>query len=396
MKYLSKIIEMKGGPTENELTCPQCRSARAVWRCLDCSDKKPKCVFCCRNQHKQEIYHKVEKWNGRCFQRGALWQVGVKIYLGHGGKPCPRSAAALTELSEFASMPHQPGIPSIPSQVANEVGISVAEVMELISDALDAPPHSMTPIGGRVLHVAAEKVGLDEIRLLEYLRSCIAKQAEAASNALQADSDKAAMESELKDGNLDVGGIPLEEDVGGDDDNWEDVDETDSIGNKPRFLPRAPSKDGSGNTFMTVVHTNGFHSLPVVWCVCGDQIQDHDLQLLGRHLYPASYERIKTVFTFACLDDHRYESLECKSSNYQYHNKLRRWTCSQFPDAAPNRYKELCRVARQWRNLKYRKWFWILHNNTGNRGEMALFCPACPQDGINLQPGWEADQEVNP
>jgi hypothetical protein len=125
-------------------------------------------------------------------------------------------------------MPHHPGIPSIPSQVANEVGISVAEVMELISDALDAPPHSMTPIGGRVLHVAAEKVGLDKIRLLEYLRSCIAKQAEAASNALQADSDKAAMESELKDGNLDVGGILLEENVGGDDDNWEDVDETDS------------------------------------------------------------------------------------------------------------------------------------------------------------------------
>jgi hypothetical protein len=27
---------------------------------------------------------------------------------------------------------------------------------------------------------------------------------------------------------------------------------------------------------------------------------------------------------------------------------------------------------------------------------MALFCAACPQDGVNLPPEWEAEQAVNP
>lgn len=31
----------------------------------------------------------------------------------------------------------------------------------------------------------------------------------------------------------------------------------------------------------------------------------------------------------------------------------------------------------------------------GRRGEMALFCAACPQPGINLPDGWEADYSVN-
>jgi hypothetical protein len=35
----------------------------------------------------------MEVWNGRYFAAGALWQVGVKIYLGHQGLPCPEMEA---------------------------------------------------------------------------------------------------------------------------------------------------------------------------------------------------------------------------------------------------------------------------------------------------------------
>lgn len=323
--------------------------------------------------------------------------MGVKIYLGHNGKPCPQSAAALTGFQDYIHMrqDHQQ-YGDILSQVATAMEIPLAELLRSVSDALEHADGSMTEMERKVLNSAAEKAGMNVLDLIHYLNSAILRGAEENADILQADSDKAATDAEVLEGSEDVEGGPLEEDVGGDDDNWEDEDDRPARGDKPRFLPRPPPKDQSGNTFLTVVHTNGFHSLPVVWCVCGDHTQDHDLQLLDQHLYPASYDRIKTVFTFACLDDHRYEYLECKSSHYQYHNKLRRWTCPQFPDAAPNRYKELCRVARQWRNLKYRKWFWLLHNLNGKRGEMALFCAACPQDGINLQEGWEAEQETNP
>ena len=397
MPYLRKIIDMKAGPTNEELTCLQCKSGRAVWRCLDCCNKKPVCVLCCRNNHKQEIYHRVEKWNGRYFQKGALWQVGVKIYLGHDGKPCPRSAAALTGLSEYIQVEqNQRQTGDILNQVAAEMSIPMAEVLAIISDALENTNATMSPMGQKVLNVAAEKAGLDVLDLLHYLKSVISGMAEEQANLLQADSDRAATDAEATEGNETCEGILLEDDVGGDDDNWEDEDERKVTDGNPRFLPTPPPKDHSGNTFLTVVHANGYHSLPVVWCECVDRSQQHDLQLLDQHLYPASYERIKTVFTFACLDDLRYESLECKSSHYQYHNKLRRRTCPQCPEVAPNRYKELCRVARQWRNLKYRKWFWLLHNMNGKRGEMALFCAACPQDSVNLEPGWEKDQEANP
>jgi len=56
-----------------------------------------------------------------------------------------------------------------------------------------------------------------------------------------------------------------------------------------------------------------------------------------------------------------------------------------------NTNAELRRVSRQWQNLKYRKWFWLLDNEQAGRGEMALFCAACPQNGINLPVGWQDD-----
>jgi hypothetical protein len=251
----------------------------------------------------------------------------------------------LEENIHLEQLQNHPG--DILGQVATDIGVPLTEVLKSISDAMEGTTGSMTLLERKVLNLAAEKAGLGVLDLLQYLNSSISRGAEENADALQAASDKAAMEAEVLDGTDDISGIPLEDDVGGDDDNWEDEDERPIRGDIPRFLPRPPPKDQSGNPFLTVVHTNGFHSLPVVWCACADQTQDQDLQLLDHHLYPASYDRIKTVFTFACLDDHRYEYLECKSSHYQYHNKLRRWTCPQFPEAAPNRYKELCRVARQ-------------------------------------------------
>jgi hypothetical protein len=48
------------------------------------------------------------------------------------------------------------------------------------------------------------------------------------------------------------------------------------------------------------------------------------------------------------------------------------------------------RVSRQWRDIKVRKWFGYGHDTDkepGN-GDLAFFCPACPQPGINLPDNW--------
>jgi hypothetical protein len=57
------------------------------------------------------------------------------------------------------------------------------------------------------------------------------------------------------------------------------------------------------------------------------------------------------------------------------------------------------RVSRQWRVLLVKKRFGFGHDRdrTPGPGDLALFCPACPQPGVNLSDNWEEDpdQSVN-
>ena len=49
------------------------------------------------------------------------------------------------------------------------------------------------------------------------------------------------------------------------------------------------------------------------------------------------------------------------------------------------------RVSRQWRDLVNRKHFdWTHKKPESNEivGSLALFCPVCPQPGINLEDHW--------
>jgi hypothetical protein len=48
------------------------------------------------------------------------------------------------------------------------------------------------------------------------------------------------------------------------DDNWKDEDDYIRPKVVPRLYPCHPPHDGAGNPFVTVAHTNGYHSLPVV------------------------------------------------------------------------------------------------------------------------------------
>lgn len=47
-------------------------------------------------------------------------------------------------------------------------------------------------------------------------------------------------------------------------------------------------------------------------------------------------------------------------------------------------------MSRQWRDLKYRKWHGFGHetDREPSTGDLALFCPACPQPGINIPDDW--------
>jgi hypothetical protein len=43
------------------------------------------------------IFHQVEKWNGQFYQQGALWQVRVKIFVGHNGDTCLNNSVQFSD-----------------------------------------------------------------------------------------------------------------------------------------------------------------------------------------------------------------------------------------------------------------------------------------------------------
>ncbi|KAG1863081.1 hypothetical protein F4604DRAFT_1587244, partial [Suillus subluteus] len=143
-------------------------------------------------------------------------------------------------------------------------------------------------------------------------------------------------------------------------------------------------------TPITVVHSSGVFTHVVSWCCCLGSNPQH-LQLLRAGLFPASSTWPRTAFTFEVLDHFLIDALECKTSARSFYEKLTRLTNNAFPDTVPDRYHELMRVSRLWRDLRNRKWFGFGHDTESRPGpgDLTLFCPSCPQPGINMPLHWK-------
>ena len=172
----------------------------------------------------------------------------------------------------------------------------------------------------------------------------------------------------------------------------EDLDfDTAGLSSGEMRVPKG--SDGRGNVWMTLVDITGVHFLPVHFCTCPNAPLRY-IQLLRHALYPVSYDRPQTAFSFRVLDDFDLDNLETKGTAQRYYAKLCRLTNNAFPHAVPDRYRELLRVIREWRNLTARKRAGFigprLEDNVGP-GQLVQFCPTCPDPNTNLPPGWEKD-----
>ncbi|KAG2143570.1 uncharacterized protein EDB93DRAFT_1105234 [Suillus bovinus] len=145
-----------------------------------------------------------------------------------------------------------------------------------------------------------------------------------------------------------------------------------------------PLVTDSDHLAITIVDKSGVHSLSISYCQCPGALS-WDMQLFQAGLFPASFTRPKTAFTFSVLDDFLLDNLECGTSAMNYYSKIRRLTSSIFPLMVPDRYRELMRTARKWHQCKLYKWHGFAHKDDEPKaGDLTLFCPACPQPGINL------------
>ncbi|KAI6032484.1 hypothetical protein EDC04DRAFT_2571944 [Pisolithus marmoratus] len=156
---------------------------------------------------------------------------------------------------------------------------------------------------------------------------------------------------------------------------WEDIN------NIPLHL-RPPL----GSKYLTIVNVTGVHFMLVQACQCVNA-ESYHMQLFHSKLCPSTFTRPSTMFTFAVLDDFLRDNVECGTSGRNYYNKLHRMTSSVFPHLVADRYWELLQAAQQWWVLKLLKWSGF-HDKThwSTEGDLALFCMACPQPGINVSP----------
>jgi hypothetical protein len=346
-EYQSNIEEVLQATLTRETRLPNqviCRSCHietiATWRCTDCVLPDTLCRCCMRNGHMRNPLHRIEHWTGTHFRRAELWEVGVYLRLTHQNEvePCSRLDKQIEVLHTFE----------------NERDI-------LEQDSLSGAGHDTASDDAAGLFAA-------DGRPNPFLHA------------------RPRTKGKVPDDDFD-------DDELSENDAFNDYDPPNAA-HVPDDMPPTPRTDAFNNSYVRVVHTNGIHHLAMVACPCrGDRQIAFDL--IASAFMPASFTRIRTVFSCQLLDHFRLCNLELKASAYQYYNMIRRLTSSTAPADVLNVTHEFRRMVRIWRWIKKLKWAGYGHNKldptTPPKGALANFCPACPQAGINLPKDWKDD-----
>lgn len=85
---------------------------------------------------------------------------------------------------------------------------------------------------------------------------------------------------------------------------------------------------------LIIVSSTGIFKRWVIWCRCPNATKPY-IQLLRAKLFPASFKRPSTAFTFDVLDHFRIDALECKTAAMNFISKLVRISNEAFPADVP-------------------------------------------------------------
>ncbi|KAG1884747.1 hypothetical protein F4604DRAFT_1676839 [Suillus subluteus] len=112
---------------------------------------------------------------------------------------------------------------------------------------------------------------------------------------------------------------------------WEDTDD------EGRYAPGTPGLgEDAPSAEVPLELPETYDGEPDVFVEPGSAAAAQDLpELFKMGLFPASFTRPKTAFTFALLDDFILDNLECRTSAMNYYSKLKRITSSVFPHLVP-------------------------------------------------------------
>ena len=386
-----------------------------------------------RNTHVDMPLHHIEYWTGTFFRAACLWEVGNYILVPHyssGGCLCneltfqkdalevfqqEKDRAEQTRLFQIASSAGFAA--STTDRAASSAGFAASTTDRAASNAgfaASTTDHAASSAASEAAYgwgdrLYDEEPGRDEEREeqdIDQLDENFDDDIQASAGYLDAKLPHIAAHAEQN--HLD-GSLPLPNSTTARATHPEGLPHgsTDGI-ERSSLLPDAaphlpdqaipnapPGRDSLHNAYVRVIHVNGVHHLALVTCSCLGAESTH-ANLMSCRLIPTTFKRYRTLFTASVLDDFRISNLECKVSAYQYYHKLQRLTNPAAPGNVPSFYHELLRLSRLWRWMKKLKWAGYGHKSKDphgpKSGELANFCPACPQPGINLPSNWREDE----
>jgi CxC2 like cysteine cluster associated with KDZ transposases len=352
--FLGALLTKESMPADAGI-CRYCNKGRhAIWRCRDCLISTPQCRNCMRTSHRSNPLHRIQQWNGKYFRPADLWEVGSYLLVQHHiGDPICNTLQRWCDMLESAEEIKDETEQDLLSQHRQ---VPVPMPVPDIQSRPETDPYDMEPCQGSIDEDDEDNNDdmFEEEDDLEVEGNPYLTTSMADANAGPGPSDN-------------VGGIA------GVDPNLASV---------------------TLRSYIRVVHTNGLHNIAMVSCQChGEDV--FPLDLFAAQLLPASLKKIKTLFTAQLLDSFRLCNLELKASAYQFYQLLRRLTQPMAPAEVPNLYREFRRMSRIWRWMKKLKWagYASVNNPVADvkPGELAIYCPACPQAGINIPDNWKDD-----
>ena len=290
--------------------------------------------------HIHHPFHRISRWNGRVFLRSSPHKAGITLNLGHSGRLCPKY---------------------VPSKLGDRGTGDVNQASGMFR------LYTIRTLFNILISQSPNILGTESFAI---------NSDDPVEQAIQ-EHIHIQDESEDEDDwtNVDKGGVPVE-------------------GRREKF-----SNDQYQCPVITVVDITGIHEIRLRFCRC-EKLDTNPIsdQLLRSGLFPSSFKKPMTAFTFRVLKDFDLANLEGKTAAFKYYAKLKRLSSNTFPHMITDRYRELLRVLRQWRDIQARQrngeaFADASSSQAQRKGALALFCPACPQPGINLPEDWNKDKD---
>ncbi|KAG9047221.1 hypothetical protein FS837_002783 [Tulasnella sp. UAMH 9824] len=114
------------------------------------------------------------------------------------------------------------------------------------------------------------------------------------------------------------------------------------------------------------------------------------IQFLQMALFPATYEKVQTAFTFKVLKLAQLHRFSGKESVWDFYTVMRRWTNNVDPKMVPDLYPQFRKVLQLWGTIRLVKRSGYLELAV-ERGGLVVRCPTCPRPGMNIPDNWKDD-----